>query len=212
MNLAHTLQKLYEGQSYARILMNDGLRRVHLSGRVVDVGGARNPDYFSYIGLAPNTHIEPVDGLLQNINFETDALPQSDASVDAVLMCNILEHVYDHQHLLQEGRRILKNGGMVAGFVPFWVGYHPDPHDFFRYTDAALIRMLTEAGFKKVHIERIGRGPLLANFNTIVLSIPRLFRPLLFVWYALFDRLFVYMRPESIRRNPLGFLFTATVE
>lgn len=212
MRFIHTLRKLYEGQSYARILMNDSLRRVHLRGRVVDVGGARNPDYFEYIHVAPDTDIEPLDGLLQEINFETDTLPQPTASVDAVLMCNVLEHVYNHQHLLREGHRILKARGILVGFVPFWVGYHPDPHDFFRYTDEALERMLMETGFKKVTIEHIGRGPLLANFNTIMLSVPRIFRPLLFIWYAFIDRLFVYVRPQSVRRNPLGFLFTASAE
>lgn len=212
MKFTHTLRKLYEGQSYARILMNNALRSIPLSGHVVDVGGARNPDYFHYIRVAPGTTIEPVDGLLQQIDFETDRLPQSDASVDAVLMCNILEHIYNHQHVLREGRRILKAGGTLVGFVPFWVGYHPDPHDFFRYTDEALKRMLAEAGFRTVVVERVGRGPVLANFNTIVLSVPRLVRPLLYMVYALIDWLFILARPQSVRRNPLGFIFTASVE
>ncbi len=201
---------LLQGQSLARILMNEALARETLRGRVVDVGGGHHPDYFDYLQRADGVHLDIVDASLSGIDFEKDPLPFRDASTDTVLLCNVLEHIYDYRFLIRQVHRILKAEGQLIGFVPFWVSYHPDPHDFFRYTDEALHRMLTDVGFKKIIIERIGRGPLLANFNTIVLSVPRIFRPLLFVVYALADQLFVRLRSQSVRRNPLGFLFTAT--
>ncbi len=208
--LLHTLSKLYEGQSYVRILMNDAFRSLKVRGLVVDIGGARNPDYFAYLRGASDAKIEPVDGMLQKIDFETDALPYADAAAITILMCNVLEHIFDYRHLLAEARRVLAPQGQLIGFVPFWVGYHPDPHDYFRYTEESLRRLLTEAGFTDIDVRPLGRGPIIANFNTIVLSVPRIMRPPLFIWYAMCDALFVWLRPASVRRHPLGFLFTAS--
>ncbi len=210
--LSHTLLKLYAGQSIARILMNTGLRHVRVSGLVVDVGGARQPDYFEYMQKGEGVHIELLDGKISAIDFEVDTLPYPNAAVDTVVMCNLLEHIYNHNFLLTEAHRILKPGGSLVGFVPFWVGYHPDPHDYFRYTPEALLKMFTATGFTQVNIRPVGGGPLIANFNTIGLSMPRFLRPLVYLWYALFDRLYITLRPQSMQRNPLGFIFTATRE
>lgn len=209
-SLSHTLSKLYAGHSIARILMNTGLAQKTIAGLVVDVGGARHPDYFDYLQSSHDTRIEPLDGMLSGINFETDPLPYADGAVDTVLMCNLLEHMYNHRFLLGETYRILKHEGTLVGFVPFWVGYHPDPHDYFRYTPEALEKLLTEAGFIAVTIQAIGGGPLMANFNTIGLSMPRILRPVVYLWYAFFDLLYLKLRPKSKERNPLGFIFTAT--
>jgi SAM-dependent methyltransferase len=205
----HTLRKLYAGQTLARILMNHALSKETIRGKVVDIGGGRSPDYFSYLQSEKGATVEASDLAISPIDFEKDALPYASASIDTVLMCNILEHIYHYDHLLSEARRILRPGSELIGFVPFWVGYHPDPRDYFRYTHEALEMMLTEAGFEEISITPIGRGPLVANFNTIVLSVPRILRPLLYIPYALLDRLFLFLRPASKKRFPLGYLFTA---
>ncbi len=207
--LLHTLKKLYAGQTLCRIRMNTGLARETIRGTVVDIGGGRSPDYFSYLKCEDGTTIEASDLSISPIDFEKDALPYASGSVDTALMCNILEHIYHHQHLLGEARRILRSDGTLIGFVPFWVGYHPDPHDYFRYTHEALQKMLAEAGFEDVKITRVGGGPFAANFNTIVLSFPRILRPLLFIPYIALDRLFLALRPASAVRFPLGYIFTA---
>lgn len=209
--LTHTLKKLHSGQTLARILMNRALAQETIRGRVVDIGGGRSPDYFSYL-KHDDAHIEVSDLSVGPIDFEKDALPYQSGSVDTALACNILEHIYHYPHLLGEIRRIVKAQGQLIGFVPFWVGYHPDPHDYFRYTHEALRLMLAEAGFEDIRVEALGRGPILANFNTIVLSVPRIVRPLLFIPYALLDRVFLWLRPASRARFPLGYLFVARVK
>lgn len=207
--ITHTLQKLLAGQTLLRILMNTALSKETIRGKVVDIGGGRSPDYFSYLHTEPGTKVEASDISLGPIDFEVDALPYESSSIETVIMCNILEHIYNHMHLLRETRRIMRPGAGLIGFVPFWVGYHPDPHDYFRYTHEALEKMLTEAGFENITVSRIGKGPIAANFNTIVLSLPRVVRPIVYIPYALFDRLFLMLRPASAIRNPLGYLFTA---
>lgn len=207
--LLHTLKKLYAGQTLVRIRMNTAFTHETIRGRVVDIGGGRSPDYFSYLKTEAGTTIEASDLSLSPIDFEKDTLPYEKNSVDTALMCNILEHIYHYDHLLSEVSRILRPEGKLIGFVPFWVGYHPDPHDYFRYTHEALAKMLAEAGFEDVKIARVGGGPFAANFNTIVLSFPRVLRPVLYLPYILLDRFFLFLRPASIVRFPLGYIFTA---
>jgi SAM-dependent methyltransferase len=208
--LAHTLRHLRAGQSLMRILMNRELSKESLRGRVADIGGGHNPDYFDYFQIQESMRLERIDGSFSGIDFEKDPLPFASAALDTVILCNVLEHVYNYRFLLAEVHRVLAGGGRLVGVVPFWVGYHPDPHDYFRYTYEALHRILAEAGFSGIDVRPIGGGPLLANFNTIVLSVPRFLRPLLYLWYAPLNRIFVRLRPNSARRQPLGFVFTAS--
>jgi SAM-dependent methyltransferase len=191
--------------------MNLALQRFSLVGRVLDVGGGHSPDYFTYFKRELGSSIETVDGSMTGIDFESDPLPLGNETVDTVILCNVLEHIYNHQFLLKEIRRLLTPGGQLIGFVPFWVGYHPDPNDYFRYTHEALLRMLADAGFVGVEISPLAVGPILANFNTIVLSLPRIARPFVYVWYAFLNSLFLRARPASGERNPLGYIFTATI-
>jgi SAM-dependent methyltransferase len=202
------LKKLYGDQSLVRILMNIGFRQFTLSGLVVDVGGGRSPDYFDYFDRAKVTSIEPLDGSISKINFEKDTLPYADASVDSIVCANVLEHVYEHRHLVGEMHRMLKDGGQLIGFVPFLIQYHPDPHDYFRYTKEALMLIFTAAGFKDVRIKETGGGPFAANFNNIVLSVPLVVRVFLFPFYWSLDRLFLKIRPKVRERYPLGYLFS----
>ena len=111
--LMHVLARLLEGQTLLRILMNEELRDFTLTGKVVDVGGGHNPDYFSYLRRDEGSEVEMVDGSTTGIDFETEALPYETASLDTVLLCNVLEHVYNHHHLVREVHR-----GVLLGPLP----------------------------------------------------------------------------------------------
>ena len=203
----HTLKKIAEGQTLLRTLMNQGFRGIKLSGVVIDVGGGRHPDYFDYFDTKAVEKILPIDASISKIDFEKDPLPFANASVDTVVCANVLEHVYNYCFLAGEMHRILKPGGRLAGFVPFLIQYHPDPHDYFRYTSEALKRIFEEAGFADITIHSIGGGPFSANFNNLVLSAPRVVSVILYPFYALFDRIFLALRPKARERYPLGFIF-----
>jgi SAM-dependent methyltransferase len=207
--LAHTLVRLASGQTLARIRMNVALAQVSISGKTIDVGGGRNPDYFMYLKHDDGVSIDTVDGSISGIDFETDPLPYGDSTVDTVISCNVLEHIYNHAHLAREMRRITTLNGRLIGFVPFWVGYHPDPHDYFRYTEEALRRIILDAGYRTCEIQTVGGGPILANFNTLLLSVPRFLRPVLYLPYVLLDTVMLTLRPKSAQRNPLGYMFIA---
>lgn len=128
--LLHRMLFLFRGQSLARILMNESLAHETRHGRVVDVGGGCHPDYFDFFQRANGVQIEAVDASFSGIDFEKDPLPFADAYADTVLLCNVLEHIYEYKFLTRQVRRIVKKNGQLIGFVPFWVGYHPDPFVF----------------------------------------------------------------------------------
>ena len=210
--IIYLTKKIWSGQSLARILMNDALRKYTISGKVLDIGGARKPDYFKYLNIAENTEIIASDMMLpqsKGINFEKDPLPYKNEEIDHVLMFNILEHIFNHQFLMGEAHRVLKNNSKILGFVPFLVNYHPDPHDFFRYTKEALVKILEKAGFKEIEVKEIGRGPFAVNYNNLVFSVPIIVRIILLPIYYFLDSIFIKFRPQIRVRYPLGYIFSA---
>ena len=201
-------RKIYGGRTLVRILMNDGFRKFALKGKVVDVGGGRAPDYFKYFDTSGTTSIEPLDGSISGIDFEKDPLPYANEAADSLVCANLLEHVYNHRFLVGEMYRILRPDGQLIGFVPFLVQYHPDPHDYFRYTKEALHRIFSDAGFKDIRVDNVGGGPFAANFNNIVISIPRQLATALFPFYWSLDTFFLKLRPKARERYPLGLIFS----
>lgn len=206
---------MLRGQSLIRALMNERCRRVSLKGMcVLDLGaGSKKGSYHDYFAESADTVItadmKNGDGNHKQLNFETDRLPFNDASFDGVLAFNLFEHIYNHVHLVQEANRVTRHGGKLIGFVPFLVNYHPDPHDYFRYTPEALRKIFTHAGYSDITIEEIGRGPFAVNYNNVVLSIPKIVRVLILPLYWALDSVFLTFRPQAGKRYALGYFFTA---
>ncbi len=67
-----------------------------------------------------------------------------DGKYDLILCLNVLEHVYDFQTAIQNLHRALKDGGRLVVAVPFAFPMHDEPHDYYRYTEFALRRMLAD--------------------------------------------------------------------
>jgi SAM-dependent methyltransferase len=144
-----------------RAYMNiDLAERIDLTGNVLDMGRSlsRSATYRRYLPAAddPNVNYIAVDLIAKQkpdvrADFEA-TLPFADGSIDRVMLLNVLEHIYEHRTLLSELRRVLKPGGKMYFYVPFFIVIHRHPHDFYRYTDEALERMMKEAGFANADI------------------------------------------------------------
>lgn len=209
------LKALFRGQTVTRALMNERCSTVSLEGlHVLDLGsGATKGSYHKYF-FRPAAQVYTADkkqgvAMHAQLDFEVDALPFDTDQFDAVLSFNLFEHIFNIRHVLKETERVTKSGGQLIGFVPFLINYHPDPHDYFRYTKEALIKLFEEAGYGEVSIEEIGGGPFLVHANNIVLSFPRVMRPVLVLPCMFLDWIFLSMSTNARERFPLGYFFVA---
>ena len=99
--------------------------------------------------------------------YDGGRFPFRDGSFDALLHTEVLEHVYDYRLFLAECHRVLAPSGELFFTVPFQARYHYIPHDYFRYTPAALERLLAEAGFCRVRITPRGNDITVAAYKNI---------------------------------------------
>jgi SAM-dependent methyltransferase len=82
-------------------------------------------------------------------------VPVADASVDAVLSTQVLEHVTDPALYLRECARVLRPGGRLLLSTHGLMVYHPDPEDYWRWTCAGLRRVVQQAGLEVERFEGI---------------------------------------------------------
>lgn len=161
-------REMARGKSLTRVLMNRACRRISLAGSGLDLGaGPGDASYHRYFQKDPGTEIGSLDlfprpGVVEPVNLE-GSLPLDDESQDFLLLMNVLEHLYNYRQCLSECLRILRPGGRLIGAVPFLHRVHPDPDDFFRYTESALRRSLADTGFATAEVEPLGLGPLTAS-------------------------------------------------
>lgn len=83
----------------------------------------------------------------------TQANPFRPGVLDAVLLMNVLEHVYDTGGMLSQLAGLLRPGGLLIVAVPFLVKIHQAPVDFVRYTHYALERLGRPYGLEVVELE-----------------------------------------------------------
>ena len=206
------IKEISKGKTVMKAMTNFSVAQYTLKGKVVDVGaGADIPSYQRFLKKSEGVKIINVDLDAKDdsnkIDLEKDKLPMEDGSVDQVLMFNLLEHIYDHKFVLSEANRVLKNQGVLLGFVPFLIAYHPDPHDYFRYTKEALYKLFKATSFDDISISSVGMGPFIANYNNIMVLFPIFIRVILFPFYYILDLLLIKIKPSLKERFVLGYIF-----
>ena len=114
----------------------------HLTGdsRILDVGAGRG-DFAALLDRFQTTSLDiypyPEVDLVCDLTVSNPFRP---ASFDAVVLMNVLEHVYDTHAMLERLADLLKPGGLLMIAIPFLVKLHQTPVDFVRYTQYAIER------------------------------------------------------------------------
>ncbi len=156
--------------SLFRTLTHRALTALTIDGEILDVGGDARSAYrnllhgrhrFTTLNLNPDVAPD------LNWDIEQTPWPVSDQQFDAVLLINVLEHIYSYATLLKESHRALKDGGIIVIVVPFLYYIHPSPHDYFRFTEEALKKLLAEQKFAKVEVSVLGYGAFSAGYHMI---------------------------------------------
>lgn len=213
------VKEIFRGKDVYRILLNQECERYVLSETVLDVGSGTKPaSYHRFFRKGPRCVFMAVDGAFTGkalesgsfIDLEKNHFVTDNESVDMVLAMNVLEHIYNHHFLLGEINRVLKKDGQFIGAVPFLVGYHADPHDYWRYTSEALRKLLEGHGFSDIKVQIIGYGPFIAAFSQIEFMFPRLIKIIAIPLCAACDRLIFLIKPKLDREHfALGLFFNA---
>jgi predicted SAM-dependent methyltransferase len=130
--------------------------RVRANGRILLDLGCGPPEARIAAGEIKCSRYVGVDLLVEmrpDVASTLDHLCVRDNSVDNINCISVLEHVYKPRDAIAEMFRVLRPGGCVRVQVPFLLGYHGYPDDYFRYTHSALCRMFEEAGFRVAIVE-----------------------------------------------------------
>jgi len=135
--------------------------------RVLDIGAGSCPyrrfftacDYKShdFSGLSPDQLLgEKGYGAIDYVS-DILSIPVPDASFDAVLCTEVLEHVPEPIGAVNEFARILKPHGRLILTAPLGSGLHQEPYHYYGgYTSFWYEKFLGEAGFHNVVVEPNG--------------------------------------------------------
>lgn len=204
----------WRGKSLPRIFLNQALSDEEVTGSVLDLGaGAEAASYRRFLKyrvpftLTTTDFYKTAPGMIA-LNAEEPFLIPSN-SYEFVTCFNLLEHVYNYTNAVQETFRILKQNCIFLGGTPFLVNVHPDPHDYWRYTNSALEKILANAGFKDISVRDLGHGPATASAHFFSSLLPKYLRLFVVLPALAVDILFLKLFPVHVGRYPLAYVFKA---
>ena len=138
------------------------------------------------IGLNVGSGMTNLDSRIKNLELEgalnidyvgsVEAIPEGDNTFDLVISQEVLEHVQNPSLAMAEIKRVLKIGGKCYIQLPFTIGYHPCPNDYWRFTKQGLIYLIESSGLEVVKVgESVGSATgfyrIGVEFFSILLSV-----------------------------------------
>ena len=149
------------GTTSVRQFLEETAATIPADALVLDAGAGE----CQYRGLFQHTRYVPVDFAKGDTEWNYSGLsviarltelPFGDATFDAVICTQVLEHVPEPKQVLRELSRTLKPGGRVLFTAPGTGEEHQQPYDFYRYTSFGLQYLFGQAGFEIVEMRRLG--------------------------------------------------------
>jgi SAM-dependent methyltransferase len=136
-------------QSVLRMLQNEFILTLPITGKVLDMGGGRKAKYLPLLPLGLDITSVNIDAEFAPTHLVKPGqpLPFQDNSFDTVICFNTLEHIYDATAVLAELHRVVKPGGLVHVTVPFMFRIHGHPDDYFRATPSWWRETFSRIGF-----------------------------------------------------------------
>jgi len=92
-------------------------------------------------------------GPMVDIIGSADNVPMDDFSVDLVISQEMLEHVISPSRVMKEIHRILRPDGTLYLQVPWIIGYHGCPGDYWRFSRDGIRAIVEENGFTVQRLE-----------------------------------------------------------
>ncbi|MCB1681064.1 MAG: class I SAM-dependent methyltransferase [Rhodospirillales bacterium] len=141
-------------QSYFDRYLNEDMK-------VYDIGCGDKPFASSLAGkVADHIGVDIEDGFYESHHIDLVGsaynVPVEDGAGDAVISSQVIEHLDRPVDAIKETARVLKPGGLFLISFPFLYPIHAEPHDFTRFTEYAMTKLLNDHGFEIKEINRIG--------------------------------------------------------
>ncbi|MAJ81451.1 MAG: hypothetical protein CMF41_00880 [Legionellales bacterium] len=112
-----------------------------------------------------NLELSPGNGI-DYVGSVTE-IPCNKNSFDVVIAQEVLEHVASPSLAIKEISRVLKVGGYLYLQLPFIIGYHPCPNDYWRFTHEGILELLDPKKFKVVEAG-MSVGPAVGFYRILV--------------------------------------------
>ena len=156
-----------------------------------------------------------------DVVYDGVEIPFKNATFDLIVSQEVFEHIREPAAALEEVARVAKAGAVMFLQLPFILGYHSKPDDFWRFTKVGIEHFVQSGG----HFELIETGiavghgtalhRILVEFMATTFSALslRLYRPAKlaaavgFYWLKLFDYLTPYCKERD--RIPGGYYVIA---
>jgi SAM-dependent methyltransferase len=165
------------------------------------------------LDLVPGPNVDLISTGTLDTPFQTQSL--------SLIICQeVLEHVSRPDLAIAEFSRILKPGGTLLLQLPFIIGYHPGPKDYWRFSTEAYAELLGSKNWKILEKNiTVGHGSALHRiltefvavhfsvFGTPIYRLTKGLAALLFSPLVLFDVLTPFL-PEK-DRIPGGYIVKA---
>lgn len=145
-----------------RVCLEEEFRK-HLrpGSSIYDIGCGDKPFEAFLEGQGHNyVGVDIEDGFYDasHIDLVGDAynVPVENGKADAVISCELIEHLERPMDSILENNRILKQGGTLFLAFPFLYPIHAAPRDFQRFSEYCIQNMMKQSGFEIVNFKRIG--------------------------------------------------------
>lgn len=138
----------------------------HASGDVLDVGGW---DFFLSVRDNPRIRfktwttldaearlLDAADARHRAVAGDGERMAFPDASFDAVLSVQVLEHTFDPLAMVREISRVLRPGGAAVFLIPQTSVLHQAPGHYYNFTRFWIIKAADAAGLEIVALEPLG--------------------------------------------------------
>ncbi|WP_347924926.1 class I SAM-dependent methyltransferase [Pontimicrobium sp. SW4] len=196
----------------------------YAKGRLLDIGCGNKPYNAWFKGLISEyigCDIVQSSSNKVDVICQANNIPLESNSFHSILSTQVIEHVEDHQGMVNEAFRLLKSDGYFILSGPLYWHLHEEPYDFFRFTKHGFKYVLEKAGFEIVEIiENGGAWATLGQVinhtvsfsnpkaNKVVRGIKYVFRKLKL--YRLVNKVFAYLDVKDFNTiNTMNYVIVA---
>ena len=145
--VSRTFWSTYHDSAVVRRVLATLLANIDDDHRALNIGSGESDLHSGVTNLDvdPSEHTDSLGDAL--------SLPFVDSTFHLVLSQETMEHVSDPFRAVREMGRVLKKDGVLYLQVPFVLGYHPDPEDYWRFTHSGVRRLIEQAGLRCERVE-----------------------------------------------------------